>query len=197
MADDTIIVYKITFDIDRYRTLIVKDTRFGPDADFLLNGWKKADTWIAPKVVCPDPQKELGDFYFLPPSSIVVRPRAKKLFQKECYFEAEYLPLDYEGEELFALNFLACRTALNADESVLEKNPAGGEVIKIIKYVFYPHRFCDTSVFKIPEMNGIETFCYEGRWNREFGFRNRVLTRHLKGLLFEPIYEFPTSKLWR
>jgi hypothetical protein len=184
------IVYKVTYDSERYQTLAPVDKTIDVDKAFLFDGSKKEGTWEPPEVYCPDPEKERGDFYMLHPSFFILRPRAQRLF-KWYYFDAEWLPMEYGGEKLIALNFTSCITMLDKDNAVYEKDPETGEITAIHKYAFHIKRVSDSTVFKIPELDSRDIFCYEGFKDRKDEFRHRVISRDMKGLLFNPVWTGP------
>ena len=193
----TAFVYKIHFELDRWQSLRVVEPRLEANGDLLLNGRKRKNAWVPPRVEVEDVEKEKGDLYWMPPNTLVVRPRAKKLFEEDYYFDAEYLPLEFDEEELYALNFTGCFACLNREKSDLDINPENGEVTGIKKYVFYPHRFSFTTVFKIPELNGLESFCYEGIKDEDQEFRFRVEQCLIRGLHFEKVFSFPSRAVYR
>jgi len=112
-------------------------------------------------------------------------------------FEAECLPLDFSEEQLTAFNFTANVNGLDEDNSEFESDPSSGEIAKITKYAFFPRRIVthESTVFKIPQMNGVETFCLEGIRDKNLEFRYAVESKNLKGLEFEKVFEFKSSEL--
>lgn len=193
----TITIYKITFDTEHCRTLSLCPGEESKNPDILLNGRKRLSNWIAPMVYCPDPEKTVGDFYLLPPSTIVPRSRAYKLLNKTNYYIAEELPLEFNEENVVALNFTANVNCFDKENAEYKTDPLTGKISSIKKYAFHPRRvvYTESTVFKIPEMDGIETFCYEGVRDRDLEFRYRVESKKLQGLLFEKVFEFSSDVL--
>jgi hypothetical protein len=178
-------VYKFSFDTQNFRSLAL-----APDQDpslIAFNGSQRQETWQPLKVQCPDSAKPLDDFYGLHPSCLVARPRAKKLLGAG-YFEAEYLPLIFDDEPLFIINFTACRTILDVENSQVERDPATNQICRIRNYAFHPRRFPRSSVFKIAECDSQEMFCYRGVKDAKDEFYNRVHSRKLTGLIFEEVW---------
>jgi len=190
-------IYKVTFDTARFRTLSLRPEEQSQHPDMLLNGRRLAATWVASKVYCPDPEKPAGDFYYLAPQTIVLRPRAYKLLNTTNYYYAEELPLDFPEERLVALNIMPNINCFDRSAAEFETDPSTGKITAITKYAFHPRRviYMETTLFKIPEMDGVETFCHEGVRDRELGFRYRVEKSKLQGLQFEKVFEFPSSLL--
>jgi len=186
-------IYQVHFKARKYRTLEIRDERFGPDQDWLLNGRKREDSWPCPRVVCPNPEKEPGDFLWMPPNSLVVNQRIADILNQDTYFDAEFLPLDYDnGQKLYALNFLTCTPCLDLEESKVKRDPETGEVTEIIEHAFIPHRLLYWTVFKIPERNGLDIYCYNGLRDRGEHFYDCVNQNKLTGLRFEKVWEFPS-----
>ncbi len=115
----------------------------------------------------------------------------KDLFDSSYYLKVEQLPVETPEETMWLLNFTGCYNAFKKDEAEFETDPQTGDIIKINKYAFIPRRLSASTVFKIPEMNSIETYCYEGLYDPEEEFWYNVTDNKLSGLVFEKIWKFP------
>ena len=187
-------IYKITADTENYRTLHCIDDI--PDSYFLINGRTREKEWKKAELVWDTTEKPEADFTLLLPNAFVINHYVKEILLKQYYFKAEYLPVLIEGKEYFVINFRDCVPALNTEVSKINRNKETGEIISIKKYSFIINRLPPGTVFKILEMQGLETYCYQYviDIDREFIFGYR--SYRWSGLLFEKIYSFPRPNIY-
>jgi len=185
------IVYKITFDTENFQTVALKDATVDVNKHYFLDGSTKKDEWITPEVYCPNPEKEPGDFTMLHPSFLILRKRAKKLL-RGFYYNAENLPVSSENETLTAVNFTECLNLFDRNNAEFERDPETNKIAAITKYAFHIRRFSESTVFKIPQRNGVDIFCYEGIKDPDQEFKHRVEKSKLRGLVFEKVWEGPS-----
>ncbi len=100
----------------------------------------------------------------------------------------EILPLPFNGHEYGILNITDCVNCLDdvRSEWVLGKDT--GKRIRIERYVFFPDRFSESTLFKIPETRRGQLLTVEGVADPEQEFKPTVEKLGLTGLKFEPLW---------
>lgn len=187
-------IYKITFDTEHYRTLKCIDSV--PENHFLINARSREEDWKTVNLAWENEDKPEADFSLLPPNAFVVKESIKEILLKKFYFHAEYLPVNVGANNYYIINFRNCAPALNLEKSKLVRNKDTNEIISIKKYSLLVNRLTPGTVFKIVEMKGLETFCYQYCLDidREFifGYEQRY---KWSGLLFERVFSFARPQL--
>lgn len=166
-------VYSVQADTTNYRRLLPADESVW-DTDMLFFDCEpKAAVWKPPPLYCFNPKKKPGDFVNLRCGCLIAEPSAMSTIAGCFEMAGELLPLPFEGRVLTLLNVLECVNSLDSDRSEWEMT-AEGERVRLIKYVFHPRRFSESSLFKIPETSRAEVLAVEHECDPETEFKAAV-----------------------
>lgn len=188
--------FRIDFEAGKYQTLRLKGYNPGSEPDVLLNGRRFSDKWKAPKVEVANPEKERADFLWLPPNTLVARQHVAKVLDRTLIYQMEWLPLDFKEEKLVAINPRTCAPCLDLNNSVVERDPATNKITAIKEYAFIPYRVPGITLFKVPQLNGLENYCHSGYRAPEDDFKATVHRNDFTGLRFTEIWRCRTEDVF-
>lgn len=145
------------------------------------NDWRAVDVdWLIVEGETPTNKPDVagwGAMAFVIPASL------KEIFEptlKEC---CEFLPLNLNGEEWFALNILEQQDAINQEHTELNmKNGRVNRVRRFKKLTLSKDAIKHGGLFKVKGA-GIFTFCTD----QEGGLYNLTKSHNLKGLKFTEV----------
>ena len=87
------------------------------------------------------------------------------------------------------MNVTDCINALDTNNSEYDTY-LNGQISNIKRYSFFKNRFSESSIFKIPETNKVEVYCYSGVKDSVDEFYSAYNNQtEVKGLEFEKIFE--------
>jgi hypothetical protein len=181
-------VFEVSTDGDDYQMLEPEDKQ--PIVDgvrlYMFDGTPKAEDWMPLSLYIPNPTRPRPNFFHSFLGAFVVSPATMTPEIAEFLEMAgELLPLPFEGQEFEIANILEVVNCINANESIWKTYPSGKKLVR--KPAFYPDRFGESSISKIPEMR-YRIFCYEGIKSREDEFKTYVEDNHLTGLKFREVW---------
>jgi hypothetical protein len=178
-------VYRIQVDVNHYQSLFTE--REEDQLKLLMDCTPKLSTWAPPPVFVYEPKLQAGDFYGSPPCTLITNPHATMMIGKYLEMAGELLPLPYQDQVMTVLNVTECINCLNPHESTWLTDDEGVKLYPTT-YVFYPNRFSESRIFKIPETYGAEILVVELQEDGVDEFRYAVERAGLKGLLFKELW---------
>ena len=188
--------FRAEFESGKYQTLRLKGYIPGSEPDVLLNGRRFSEKWKAPCVEVTNPELERGDFMWLPPNTLVARKHVARILDRTLIYQMEWLPLDFKEEKLIAINPRTCAPCLDLENSVVERDSETNKITAIKEYRFIPHRVPGITLFKVPQLNGLETYCHSGYRALEDDFKATVQRHNYTGLRFTEIWRCRTADVF-
>ena len=173
-------IFKLNFDVDNFEILEVcepVDIEFYRmfDGTSLKSGWKK----LKVRRMEPEKQLELGDAPgFVTP---IFNEKALKILSPLIDDQVEYLPLDLDGIEYYAVNVLAVVDAVDYEKSKIVKF-SSGRIMCFEEYSFIRDKIQGINIFKIPDEREGDAFVSET-------FKNAVEDNQLRGFKLECVWE--------
>ena len=174
-------IYKLRFDVDQYENINPVEKK---DADYYqsFDGSPKLQTWRTMKVERMEPAlgRELGD---APGFNIpVLRKRALDCLLPFILDDVEVLPLELEGEILYAINVTTVLDAIDYSRSKYVTFKDGKRILAFKKYAFRKEEIGDKNIFKIKDEPRRNPFVSEK-------FYSVVEKNNLKGFALELVDE--------
>jgi hypothetical protein len=189
------IVYQVCLATDLFKALSIDASSYRSDKDYDLvfrslkfNGSSK-EQWIIPKMHFRNPLKPNPDFWQLLSSSEAFAVGEGAFEAAYEFFEmaGELLPLTVKDMTLHICNVLQVYDCLDQERSIWNTLPGYTKRGPLVKPVFVPEHFHQSSLFKIPER--LHTiYCWEADREPETEFKACVEKHKLKGLKFLPVW---------
>ena len=180
-------VYRVKNDVNHYQFFLPEHE--DDCMELNMDCTPQAETWTPPSVYIYMPRLREGDFYQFDSSILITSPKATDVLRTHLEMAGELLPLPYRGQTFTVLNVTECINCLNQDKTRWIYGESTGARIEIAEYAFYPNRFSESVLFKIPETCRGEVLLVEGLPGCEVEeFRYVVEQNGLEGLLFEEIW---------
>lgn len=148
------------------------------------------DLWRNIEFYISNPVSERSDFFSLGGlGAFACNKRALSELEDFLNFGCELLPIHLEdGSELYVINVLDCVNAMNVKASVFDYYD-DGERGRILTYAFYPDRYTESSIFKIPETATTQILTYQGLKDPNDEFITAYSQTDLVGLGFTVLYD--------
>jgi hypothetical protein len=135
---------------------------FASDEDVSLSldvpwGQRMADNWVPMRVFWSAPEFPEGEDTSTDFPSLQTVPvfnaRAAEALTDLIEGRVELLPLDVEGgDELYAVNVLRVKDALDEEASELKRFPNDpSRIMRIVRYAFDPEELAGETIFRIPQ----------------------------------------------
>jgi hypothetical protein len=190
-------VFKILCDVDNYQSLFpVSDQEWATLAEE-FEGDPIKQLWKPFRFFCLKPRLKAGDFYYFQPNAFIVSGTARIKAATPLEMSGQLLPITVEGregEEFFVYNVTNCINVLDSAACTWENSLPTGEKWGIAEYAFFPDRFSENSIFKIPQ--DVEIFVVERNRDPEHEeFKAIVESMELKGLVFEEVWSYDSDVL--
>lgn len=173
-------IYRIDGDVEKFQYLSLVDSE-GWDA-FTFDVFSMID-WVPQECYIMNPKQERGNFFYIAPGTLVFDQRALDGMLDIFEMAGEILPLNVDGEKVFALNVLECPNAFDKKKSKFKFGRSLPEI-----YSFHPDRLYRSSVFKVPETSQVDIFCSHGVED-EGEFKSRYESLGLTGLIFKELFD--------
>lgn len=175
-------IYRVEPDVNHFQTLYMSNFDDWTLEEHIFDGSSRVASWRSPDVYVLKPRLKRGNFFdFESGGPFVVDPIAVDGLADLLEMCSELLPINYEGKRLHLVNVVECVNVLDGERS--KKVPGN-----ITHYEFFPNRFIESPLFKIPETCRGEVLTLEGWMNPEDEFKHRVEQLGLTGLIFKEIW---------
>lgn len=180
-------VFKINTDsnnVQLVQPVVEKDLEF-----FKFDCESRLPSWNSLEVYIHNPKTQPKDFYSMPSGILVCNQRVLDVCLDLFEMAGEILPIQVErsGLELYILNVLQCENVLDYERTIWDYYPSGRKG-RILDYKFIKSRIGNEStIFKIPETDSIDIFCFADVKDREDEFYYIYHDNNLTGLIFEEI----------
>lgn len=181
-------IYRVSTDDDCQ--ILVNDERSPAKKDIVYSlgiGKKFNGKWVTPKLRIYNPLEKKPNFYYFASGSFVVDEKTCDIFQSIFEMAGELLPVNCTDFKGYLLNITQCVNCLDHDFCEYEKDSDTGEDLYLKKVVFQKSMIPESTLFKIPEDNGVDIFTTEGMGIRE-EFKEMYEKHKMKGLKFELIW---------
>ena len=179
-------VFRITTDVDRFQYFLTENR--GDEELLEMDGTPGAEKWSPPPVFIYMPKHEPGDFFNFGGGILISSPMATEALRYHLQMAGELLPLPYAGETYTLLNVTECIECLDQERTKWQIGRTTGKRVGIRRYSFYPDRFSESDIFKIPHTSKAEILYVEGLKDQEDSFRYAVEAAGLRGLRFEEVW---------
>lgn len=180
-------VFKVDFDVDRFQSLDTQEPGHWLELEHPFECEPMLERWKPPAMCLVNPVRRAPDLWYVgTEAAIAASAKAFKHIQKQFSMAGECLPLPAEGQQLTLLNVTECVNCLDHERSRFFSGRSGSKLIPL-KYAFHKDRFGKSSIFKIPEMNGI-ILCLERDGDPGSEFKAAVEQHRLVGLTFEQLW---------
>lgn len=181
-------VYRIKHDFN-FQYFLPEDQSVWQTDLLIMDCRSKGKNWTSPKVFSYEPLLKAGDFWKLGAGMLITTPKATDILLTFLEMAGELLPLFYQGQTFTILNVTECINCLDDTNTKWVYGETTGAKIRIEKYAFYPDRFSESTIFKIPETHKGEILVVEGLKDPEDEFKYTVENAGLQGIIFEQIWE--------
>jgi hypothetical protein len=188
MEEKMIRVYRIRSDVNHYQYFLPENDEELPK--LRMDCVPRAENWSPPPVFVYEPLHKKGDFYNFNSSSLITSPKATQALYPYLEIAGELLSLPYKDEVYTLLNVTECINCLDQQRTEWVKGKDKGDNLFIKSYAFYPDRFSESDIFKIPETCLSEILVVEGLKDQKDEFRYVVESAGLQGLIFEEIWNY-------
>jgi hypothetical protein len=183
-------VYRVRPDVKNFQTLFPEDESLLSDFSLILDCTPRLAEWKAFGLYCFNPMQKKGDFSYMLPGSFIVREGVMEGISTFTEMAGEQLPMSLQGETQYLINVTECVNSLDQDKTIFTTDPDSGiRLGSIEKYSFYPNRFSESSLFKIPETRRTDVLTLERSMDPEEEFKAYVEENKLSGLVFELLWE--------
>jgi len=154
-----------------------------------FDGESRLQDWEDLMVYIYNPQKKPENFYRLTSGILVFDEKALEACRTVFEKAGEILPIQVErGPKLYILNVLECVNILDYNRTKWDYYPRTGRKGRILEHKFYENKIRNEStIFKIPEENKIDIFCYTDERDEDDQFYHLYHKHKLTGLIFEEI----------
>jgi hypothetical protein len=156
---------------------------------FTFKGISKAEEWVVQKMYVGNPRDKRGDFFGMGGDNIVMTTHARTILEPIVKDVSEFLPLDLQGETIWALNLINRIDCLDVAHCEVERFEDGGGLMRIDKYSFFKDRLNKYSLFDITNFPVTTIFTTEGHLPPELEFKHVVESNNLKGLKFDEVWD--------
>jgi len=185
-------VFKIRVEANKCQWIIPDDEEFTKQGNLRFDGSLKLNNWNPPKFYIQKPTQEKSNFFIINvgtlafDQSVMDNPMMAMFFEKA----GEILPIELEtGEPLYLLNTTEIINALDIERSEYRVNPRTGAKVKLVKHVFKPDRFTQSSIFKIPETKTGEVLTFDSHFSNPLDeFYSNYRESGFTGLKFEEVW---------
>jgi len=181
-------VYRLKVAVNEYQSFLPKDSKVWQSEKMMMDCKSKKNTWNNIEFYILQTNLKKGNFFGGIPGVIIIDEIARQ--ELTFFWEAsgELLPFTYKDEKYYLFNGLNCYDLLDDEKTEWVYGQTTKKKIRISKYEFYPERFTETPLFKIPETIKTEILTVEGLKDSNDEFIYQVKRRNLKGLIFEKIW---------
>jgi hypothetical protein len=179
-------VFSIQNDVNNYQYFLTSNT--DESMKLIMNCHPLADKWKPPEIFIYQPKLKRGNFFNFSSGILIVDEQAKEVLIDHLEAAGEILPLPHKQNRFWLLNVTECINCLNEDETEWKIGKQSGKRIGIKNYQFYPDRFSESDLFKIPETSKAEILYVEGQKDYNDSFRYAVEYNGLEGLIFKEIW---------
>lgn len=180
-------VYRLRNDVNHYQYFLPEED-YDP-LSLLMDCSPRLETWVPPGVFIYEPLHKPGAMYNFGASAPIFSPHATEILRDFLEMAGELLPLPYEGEIYTLLNVTECINCLDQKRSEWHYNSSGERFGGPKRYVFYPTRFSESLIFKIPETHRGEVLLLD-REDGE-GFLDVVQAHGLEGFGLDLLWTYP------
>ena len=181
-------IYKVKLDVNRFQGLLPTDQSVWSKDILTMDGSSKTAVWKPLDVYVHSPNLKVPDFFNLAPGCLAFNQKTCEILRDYLEMSGEILSLTLNKDKLCVLNVLEVVNCLDDNQAKWEIGKRTGAKIRIEKYEFFPERFSESTLFKIPETCRGEILTVEGLKDSEGEFKHAVETNKLKGILFEEIW---------
>jgi hypothetical protein len=181
-------VHRVTLDVNNFQGFLPTDSKIWKTNILDLNCKPKGRSWNTLDVFIDNPVSERGNFFSLCAGAFVTDGEARKKLLSILEMGGELLPINHKGETLHLFNALECVNCLNDEATSWIYGEKTGAKIMISRYQFFPDRFSESTLFKIPETRLGEILTVSGIRDREDEFKGCVEDLGLKGIIFEELW---------
>ena len=120
-------------------------------------GMPARESWVPPWVFLyagddDQPPRRRADMPWFADGALVVTRRAMKVLGEVLGFDAEMLPLRHDGEDLWLVNPWRQVDALDEENSVIDRFPSTGRVMRVRRYAFREDKVRGLSCFTVPQL---------------------------------------------
>jgi hypothetical protein len=182
-------IFRVSADVERFQTIMPEDDLLWESDVLRFDGKKKGNSWKAPSFFIFNPIKEYGNFFYLSTDVLVFDEKALDILGDLFEMAGEILEFELSGQPLFLLNVTECCNSLDHEKTTWSLDPQSGKRIRIKEYAFHADRFCESSIFKIPETRQAEVLTYSEVKDTADEFISRYQESSLTGLEFSLIFE--------
>jgi hypothetical protein len=162
----------------------------GPEASnegYSLNEGPELPNWKPLPMFEAKPQRRLGNFAHCWDGGLIIDTHASNVLKPILEKCAELLPLQrYKGENYHLLNILKHLDCLDVERTKWRIGRKHGKRIGIDEYQFVPSQLTDSTIFRIPKVDGL--FTVVGPRGNDIEFKTVVEREGLTGLNFEQIW---------
>jgi hypothetical protein len=148
----------------------------------------RKSNWKGLEVYIYNPKTKPKDFYNMGWEILVFNEKVLNICQTLFEISGEILPLkDEKGKNLYLLNILDCRNALDYNKTIWDYYKDGTKG-RILNVAFHKNRINNEStLFKIPETCETSIYCYTDERNEDDQFYYLYHKHKLTGLIFEEV----------
>lgn len=175
-------VYRVKNNFDNFQYFLMSHAA---DWDLMVSDCApKRSHWVSPEVYIYEPLHRVGSLYNFGGGMPIFSAAATEILRTYLEMAGELLPIYHEGKEYTALNVLECINCLDKSKSTLVMS--GEYLYRIERYVFYPDRFSESPIFKIPETYRSETLVLErDDWP---DLPSYLIEKGLEGVILEELW---------
>lgn len=181
-------IYRVRAEVGVFQAASPNDETIWRTGTLSFDCSPKASHWQSLDVFIGNPRRKRGNFFGMCPGTFLMDSLASDRLLELFEMSGELLPVNLEGETLFALNVIDCVNALSESDTTWVYGRTTGARIRIEKYVFIRSRLTETPLFKIPETCRGEILTAEGLKDPEDEFKFNVESSGLQGLIFEEVW---------
>lgn len=181
-------VFRVSLGVNNFQGFLPTDSNIWKTDILNMNCKPKVKVWSALSVYISHPVLERGNFFSLCSGAFVTDIEATKKLRTHLEMGGELLPINHKGETFHLFNTLECVNCLNDEATSWVYGEKTRAKIRIAKYQFFPDRFSESTLFKIPETCLGEILTVSGIKDREDEFKWRVEDSGLTGIKFEELW---------
>jgi hypothetical protein len=148
----------------------------------------KLPSWTPPAVYVQNPKLKKGSFSHLCSGAFVADLSVSEALRTVLEAAGELLPLPHQGTLFHLMNVLECVNCLDEHNTKWVLGKTTNAKIRISEYHFYPNRFSESTLFKIPETAMGEVLTVSGLKDPEDEFKSIVEHEGLEGIIFEELW---------
>ena len=185
-------ILKVRPDISKYQSIGLVDEDLWATDKLTFDCSAKND-WEPVKCYVQNPKLRRGNFFHLCPGLLVCDQKALEGMEDIFEMAGEVLSLELEnGSRLFGINVLECVNAIDVENTEWRVSSSGVKT-GIVRHVFHPNRFTESTLFKVPETSRGELLSYAELKDENDEFKGRYKDLGLAGLVFEELWQAPAE----